>query len=765
MTAARAPWYPCRMVRGALALLVLVLSAGAARADDVLHPGAVELDRATLVSLGVRMLIGGDDDLDARVELRYRPAGDPTWRSAMPLRRVRPADVPGRAVPASFAGSVFELRPGTSYDLELRAIDPDGPVDETVVVTSATRGVPGDPAAPTLRPVADAAGLRAALAAAQPGDVITLADGTYAGPFEIDASGTASQPIVIRGASTVGVTLDGGGCDCNLVELRGSFVHLERVTLRNARTALRFKPAGLEGIVVRRVGVDGVRFGMLGDPDQRDFYLCDNVLQGRLRWPQTFADDGGAHASDDGINVKGDGHVVCHNVVGGFGDAMKVEQPGARAVDFYGNEVVSAYDNGVELDGSEGNARVFRNRFTNTFVPLSFQPIFGGPAYALRNVVVNVAEDHLKLYALGDDEPVGVVVLQNTFVSALRALEMGSAATSHHVVVGGNLFVGPGAPAASVALWLGGMDDVVVDGNGWLPDGVFDFGPSGSWPTFAAMQGAGAFEAHGRLLDGPPFASGLVAPPGHRTEILPADATLADGTNAIDAAAVTDGVTDGFIGAAPDLGALERGCPVPIHGVRPEGIDERNEPTGCGGPPNAVEPSTPIAATKLALRDDSTPPVHPNARKLTFKASTRKSLLVNRIVPPLAGSAGDPTLHGGTLHVYGAGQLLTVPIPSAGWTAAGTGYRWKGVASGVTLAITVGRDKLAIGAKGLAYSLASPPQRRVAVRLALGGAPAWCAEVPAKASGNPPSTARFDRVDRFDGRANTPAPIVCPPLP
>lgn len=753
------------MARGAVALLALALSVVAARADDVLHPGAVELDRATLVSLGVRMRIAGDDDHDARVELRHRPVGETTWRSAMPLVRVRPADVPGRAVPASFAGSVFDLRPGTTYELELRALDADGPVDETVVMTAATRGVPSDPAAPTVRPVADAAGLRAALAAAQPGDVITLADGAYRGPFEIDASGTALQPIVIRGAGAVGVTLDGGGCDCNLVELRGSFVHLERVTLRNARTALRFKSPGLEGIVVRRVRVDGVRFGMLGDPDQRDFYLCDNVLHGRLRWPQVFADDGGVHASDDGINVQGDGHVVCHNVVGGFGDAMKVEQAGARAVDFYGNEVVSAYDNGVELDGSEGNTRVFRNRFTNTFVPLSFQPIFGGPAYALRNVVVNVVEDHLKLYPLGDDEPVGVVVLHNTFVSPRRALEMGSAATSRRVRVAGNLFVGPGAPAAAVALWLGAMDDVVVDGNGWSPDGVFDFGPSGSWPTFAAMQAAGAFEGQGRLLDGPPFASGLVAPSTYRTEMLPADASLAAGSNAVDAAAVVEGLTDGFTGVAPDLGALERGCPAPLYGVRPEGVDERNEPTGCGGPTNDVEPSTPIGATKLSLRDDATPPVNPNARKLTFKASTRKSLLVNRIVPPLAGGAGDPMLHGATLRVYDADQLLAVPIPAAGWTRAGTGYRWKGVASGVALTITIGRDKLAIGAKGLAYSLASPPQRRVAVRLALGAAPAWCAEVPAKASGNPPSTARFDRVDRFDGRPNTPAPIVCPPLP
>ena len=80
--------------------------------------------------------------------------------------------------------------------------------------------------------------------------------------------------------------------------------------------------------------------------------------------------------------MEGGGHVVCHNQIVGFGDAMKTAEPGARAIDFYGNEVLSAYDNGLELDYSEGNTRAFRNRFTNNDTPLSFQPVYGGPVYA-----------------------------------------------------------------------------------------------------------------------------------------------------------------------------------------------------------------------------------------------------------------------------------------------------------------------------------------------------------------------------------------------
>ena len=47
------------------------------------------------------------------------------------------------------------------------------------------------------------------------------------------------------------------------------------------------------------------------------------------------------------------------------------------------------------------------------------------------------------------------------------------------------------------------------------------------------------------------------------------DFTLAAGSAAIDAGAVLPGVTDGFTGRAPDLGALESGRPVPAYGPRP----------------------------------------------------------------------------------------------------------------------------------------------------------------------------------------------------
>src|SRR5262249_43993794 len=159
-----------------------------------------------------------------------------------------------------------------------------------------------------------------------------------------------------------------------------------------------------------------------------------------------------------------------------------------------GNDVLSAYDNAIELDYSEGNTRAFRNRFTNTFVPISFQPVYGGPVYAVRNAVVNVAEDQLKFYAIGTtppEEPNGVLVLQNTFVSPSEALLMASSATSHHFVIANNVFVGASPPGADAVDWTGPIDDGTFDHDGWFPDGRFDFHGAGAWSSFAAMQAAG----------------------------------------------------------------------------------------------------------------------------------------------------------------------------------------------------------------------------------------------------------------------------------
>src|SRR6266850_1164738 len=124
---------------GTVAFCVL---ARAAAADPVLHPGAPQLDPPTLTALGIALPITGDDNFTATVNVRYHVAGTTTWHEALPLQHVHAEVVTGLAVTPTFAGSIFDLAPGTNYEIELHAVDSDGPVDTTLMMTAQTRAMP-----------------------------------------------------------------------------------------------------------------------------------------------------------------------------------------------------------------------------------------------------------------------------------------------------------------------------------------------------------------------------------------------------------------------------------------------------------------------------------------------------------------------------------------------------------------------------------------------------------------------------------------------
>jgi hypothetical protein len=516
----------------------------------------------------------------------------------MPLQRVHAELVTGFTVGAGFAGSVFDLAPATTYELELHAVDADGAFDQTLVVMATTRDIPRDPTNPRMVPVASAAELTAALSAAQAGDIIELAAGMYSGNFAIQASGTATQPIVIRGVAQDAVVLDGGGCSgCNVLETYGNYVHIENLTVQNATRAIRMQTQGAHDIVIRRVHIRDVSLGIGSAPDQRDAYIADNILEGRLVWPCTYASDDvycnaggqhGLHANDDGINVQGEGHVVAHNRISGFGDAMKSEQDGVKSADFYGNDVLSAYDNGLELDGSLRNTRALRNRFTNTYATLSFQPIFGGPAYAIRNIIYNVEDEEFKLHSRGTDPTVGAVILHTTVIRALRAIQVSSSATPYHFIVAESLFIGPSTigDGFTVRYDVPSVATAISDNNGYYPDGKFEFGYSAgaggvTYNTLAEVIAGGKFEPNSLIVGSSVFESGIIGPATYTAAVTPIVPTLGAASPALNRGLEVSNIDDNFTGNAPDLGAIESGCDIPTYGPRPVGVDETNEPLGC----------------------------------------------------------------------------------------------------------------------------------------------------------------------------------------
>ena len=148
-----------RLLRIASLSLAGAFFALPARAGNALAVSDPTLDRPTLTTLGVELPITGDDNFNATVTVRYKKSSDTNWKTGMPLFRVHPENVQTDVPQPQFAGSVFDLAPGTSYDIELHAVDPDG-TDVTKTITGVTRGVPGDPPSPHAVPVTDTASFR-----------------------------------------------------------------------------------------------------------------------------------------------------------------------------------------------------------------------------------------------------------------------------------------------------------------------------------------------------------------------------------------------------------------------------------------------------------------------------------------------------------------------------------------------------------------------------------------------------------------------------
>jgi hypothetical protein len=580
---------PPRLIRQASAAVVALLLSSNAQAVDQIQVGPVVFDPPTLNCLGIVVPVtAGDDDYDAQATLQYRRQGTSTWTSASPLLRIRPDTVGTESPPGDyglpppieqFAGSIFGLDPGTTYEIQVAITDPDGG-GGLQTVTGGTRPAPKlVPTNAIAVPVSNDAQLTSALTNAVPGHVIELAAGTYRGPFTLSRSGTADNPILLHGSSSDQVFIDATGANYGLT-VSGSHVYVEGITISGSDWGARL--SGSDGIVVRKMRFRSVNKGIdARNGTHRNFYICDNVLEGRFLWPNVSS----STWDQEGIVVTGQGHVVCHNTLSGFGDALGLHQDTAipnAAIDFFGNEVLWTGDDGLEIDYGHRNIRVFDNRITNSGMGVSVQPSWGGPIYIFRNVLVNQAHSPYKF----NNDPTGILVFNNTSIRSNGPGNYGGSAWAQlgYQQANGdwsyvanfkfinNLVVGATTPAKFTSDIILGN----IDYNGWSPNGTFIL--SQSYASLADVQTRSPHEANGRILASQSFAGFTALGPDYTIFAAPANVQLSPGSNAVDAGLLLANINDSFQGNAPDLGAWELGKPVPIYGVRIQ-IAAPNPPT------------------------------------------------------------------------------------------------------------------------------------------------------------------------------------------
>ena len=546
-------------------LLALLAIAGAACAENAARPGKLIEELPTLECLGVRWLIAGDDNANATVRVEYRKTGDADWRKALDLFRVDTRGIRAAMRPPAgqtlHAGSIFTLDPGTDYEVRLSLTDPDGGDAQRLLRMTTW----AEPTLPEGGPVIDVhpGELRDALAKAKPGDTLRLHKGVYRGTFG-PRSGRPGKPIALVGAGDGPAVLDGEG-KSNVINAPGlRHVMFEGLTFQNARWGIAVN-AGAH-ITVRRCTIRDVDHGFVAQRDghrQQRILLADNLLVGRSTWPRTRGIEGRR-----GIQIGGTGHVVCHNRIRGFGDAVDTypAHPVA-AIDICRNEISECTDDGIELDYSDVNTRCFENRLTNVFQGISVQPIHGGPIYVFRNALYNVVQETFKMH----NRPSGALFFHNTSVKAGMPLVLYTGEAVSNCLTRNNLFIGTAGNYAfeSTAPMRGCDFDYDGFGGTWKQFLKWD---RARYPTMAAArQRAPVYRHVVRVDPATLFRAGLRPPTDPRKQfgIAANDLRLKAGGDAIDKGVVLPNVNDGHAGAAPDLGAHELGRALPHYGPRP----------------------------------------------------------------------------------------------------------------------------------------------------------------------------------------------------
>ena len=129
-------------------------SASAAEGPPAVKAGELVVEPPTLISLGFEWYIDGDANRNAAVAVAYRASGESAWHESLPLTRVQNertfyANTLWYVAPNMFAGSVFELKENTEYEVRFRLTDPDGDavtlaaVDGSAAAGTATKNADG----------------------------------------------------------------------------------------------------------------------------------------------------------------------------------------------------------------------------------------------------------------------------------------------------------------------------------------------------------------------------------------------------------------------------------------------------------------------------------------------------------------------------------------------------------------------------------------------------------------------------------------------
>jgi hypothetical protein len=554
--------------------------------------GAISFEVATPHQIGIYLPLAGTVATDAAATVRYRETTEPGWRIGHPLARIVPTWITGGApVPPvdALAGTIFDLEPGTAYDIEVTLTTPGGV--QTLTAVRSTRALPGPGGAATVQ-ATPAGNLQQVVDALQPGDVLELANGTYdlGDRLRLDVSGTPGAPITIRGESRTGVVVRRAASDMVLQMVGTAHLILEDMTLEGPSVdavppqsvGISFWDGGVhEFVTLRRLTLRGVDQGIVASDAVSSVLIYDCDLRGNNLWTAEFVETNKTW-DDDGIRVPGEGNCVFHNTLHGFGDSLAVNNGALSAgVYFYLNRITMTGDDACEGDYATRNIGFYDNHITNSSTLLSLDPLWGGPFYCFRNISVNTVRGPFKF----NSEQSGFFVYSNTIIRTDGTTPSGWVQYNNGDLRNwgyrNNVLVYHGA-GRPLTLESGGHEPIDFTNNAWYPDGnIWWSNTGGAFGSFAEARaglpetdpvfGTSRHRHDGDvLLPLEPFTNPVPLGADHLAEITTQFVPILGAASAArNAGTPIPNITDGHSGAAPDMGAIISGRPTPAWGAPP----------------------------------------------------------------------------------------------------------------------------------------------------------------------------------------------------
>jgi len=575
------------VIRLAVAVLFALLSAAPALAQTATTPGAVTL-AATFESISVTAGFSGDSNANNSVTIQFRVGGAGAFKNAYAPFIDRRALINGTSNPNNnqARGAIVGLTANTSYDVQVTWSDPDGVGTQPAIVTISTLSHTPPTGGGTTRNITNNATQASALAAANPGDTLLWAAGSYTF-FTLSRSGNAGAWIILDGQGVA--TISGLGTTQNIA-LKANFVILRNFILSasdfsgittgngnhhlfiTGNTIRGFSRLCADGPATTHLEDAGIQITWFGSAT--NVYVLNNKpvtghpnLVGCLQTPSY-------NGPGTGIQLfTCTTCVIADNTVIGNGTRDCIAQDSAKLltnVDFARNTCSGYMDDGIEFKGGNLNVRAWGHIITqngngtvggntcmsNEATATAPGTNFYGPSYYFRNtckIIKSAGGCSFK----GPSGPLFA------FHNSLDGT--GVAGNENWGFACGT---GPAGAVGSGPYWLFNNASIVEAQ-------MFDTSPSGavstdyncgiasatnyasSWDgttnyaTFAAFRTGTGQEAHGINLN-PRFLNAALQI--NATSPCVDKGILLDNFNTSDSAWP-------FAGAAPDIGALEVGTP------------------------------------------------------------------------------------------------------------------------------------------------------------------------------------------------------------